>query len=645
MLYNIVGTLLFIIVTWLMGLTLLKTTGLTTKSYTHIHYISIPIGITICAIVATTMYFRIGLSVGAIRIAYGILSLLSIAVLVKKKVDKREVIGLLIIILLFAVMILPGILHGDKYYVHRGNLYDQYYYLSEVIYMSLHKISYGASGIMDAEGAVDVIRGGYNAIMADRPTVPLLCAVLTGKSWGNVFFQAYLFLTVVWSCVFGSVILALQMVTGAVNKKITEKKLYIAAAVLAIAYIWGFYGQIQYDIDAWSQLTSIGSLLAMVCVYFMILSDIINNKEAITAGRYITLLILGAGNFLIYPENTMIQGALLVVVSIIACIIRRTKIPLKTIGVLLTIPILAVAVAAAADFLMVKFSLSQVLSSGSEVRQSWASYFDKYWLGYHTFLAGSDIKAFIKKLVAFWPSIFGMFILTPNYEIRVLPVTIIWLAAVAFVCIGLLMLVVSSAKAFFSNIRQADKEQESFFIIYALVGLLIFAVMMFREKYWSAGKLLLYVSPALFIMLSTPARNWLMHVQNEKIRKKKKNIVYYVSILFVGCQLVFAGMRVYDTAVNADCIGYLGNYPSDQAPVLKQSFPYDFKAEDYIGEEEVAIAIDNTWYQDYIKISLAYEGIYYYAVPDYVFGQPALKDDQPELKEGAVIIQLGDESE
>ena len=52
---------------------------------------------------------------------------------------------------LFSIMILPGVIHGDKYYVHRGNIYDQYFYLAEVVYMSLHDLQYGISEMMEAE--------------------------------------------------------------------------------------------------------------------------------------------------------------------------------------------------------------------------------------------------------------------------------------------------------------------------------------------------------------------------------------------------------------------------------------------------------------------------------------------------------------
>lgn len=99
-------------------------------------------------------------------------------------------------------------------------------------------------------------------------------------------------------------------------------------------------------------------------------------------------------------------------------------------------------------------------------------------------------------------------------------------------------------------------------------------------------------------------------------------------------------MRVYDAVANKDCTGYLGNYPSDQAPYLKQNYPYEFDASAYEDNEVVAICIEDSWYQDYVKLSLAYEGIFYYAVPDTVFNRVIYKEVQQEINEGDIVINI-----
>lgn len=656
MIYNISGTLLFAISAWLTGLGALKACGLTKGRFSNLHFISIPLGVAVCAIISTTMYFALGLSVGAIRIAYAVLAVMGAFILWKTGLDKKELSGLAAILILFGIMMIPGLLHGDKYYVHRGNLYDQYFYMSQVVYMGTHKLSYGLSGIMNAEGAVDVIRHGFNATLIDRPTAPLLCAVLTGKSWGNVFFQAYLLIQLVWASAFGAMMLALEMVTGKVKKALPSKKTTLLLATLTLAFLWGFFGQIQYDMDAWSQMITLGSLLSMACVYFCILPDLLEGRKMLP-GQYMILLLLGAGNFIIYPENTMLLGALLVAVSIAACIARKKTVSPAAVGILVTIPVLAVVIAAITNFNIVKFTLFQISTSTSDVRQSWASYFNQYWLGFHTFIAGSPMTAAVKKLTALLPSIFGMFIITPDYEVRILPVTALWLAFTALVSIGLLVIIGFAVRKSISSLRREETQQEGFFTLIAAGSLILFAVMMAASKFWSAGKLFLYMSPYIFIMISMPFRSWIFNDKEDKIQGNGtesktrtggtiKSVIRWfaigTSVLFLSCQVIFAGMRVYDTMANKDCTGYLGNYPSDQAPYLKEKFRYDFDASQYAGEPIVAINIEDMWYLDYIKISLAYEGIQYYAVPDNVFDRGQLNEVQPSIQQGHRIITLND---
>jgi hypothetical protein len=523
--------------------------------------------------------------------------------------------------------------------------------------MGLHKLSIGTNGFQGVENVADVIQTGFGAINSDRPTAPLLCAVLTSKGVGSLYFQAYLYLTAVWSGVFGSMMLVLQMFSGMMKKKISKRKETIWIAALSIAYVWGFYGQIQYDIDAWSQLTAIAPLLAVTCIYFSNFIAVVNENRQIKPGQYLLLFLTGTGCFIIYPENTIIYGFILAISSLIACILLRKKVPFRTLALVVSLPILILVVAILANGNFLQFVLNQIRTSGSDNRQGWASYFDQYWLGYHKFLAGSLGKEFIKKVAAFFPSIFGMFILTPNYEIRILPITMLWLAFCLLIGIGTLLLLGKTVRTVSSVLRKSEQEQEGLFSLSAFVGLALFLIMMLGSKYWSAGKLLLYISPFIYLIFANPIMiifRYSDHQKNKvknrkrRLKKQERNKLkmvprYYVlavSAIFIGCQFFFAGMRIADAVINQDATGHLHNYPSDQYPNLKQSYAYDFDPNQYLTEEKVAIAVDNTWLQLYMKLSLAFEGISYYAIPDFVFESAQLKENQPMLQEGDVIITL-----
>ena len=650
MIYNYFGTLLFLFIVWAIGLSLLKVSKLSQIGYHNMHYISVPIGIATCAVIASALYLALGCSMELVRVGYAVVAVAAGVVLVWKKVEKREWIGFAVMAGLFSIMILPGVIHGDKYYVHRGNIYDQYFYLAEVVYMSLHDLQYGISEMMEAEYVSDVLVSGYNWIHSDRPVTPLLCASLCGKSWGNVFFQAYLFLMLALSSVFGAMKLAWEMLTektqAVVNKRKKSKKVLpqsqislrrkeLIGSMMALLYVWGFYGQIQYDIDAWSQLVSMSGLVTFACLYFVVLSDLLNGRPALAVGRYLVLLLLGTGLFLMYPENTILHGGIVVVISVVMWLAKRCRISWKTLILLASLPVGIIVIAALIDFSTVEFALIQIDTSGSDVRQSWASYFDRYWLGYHTFAAGEGMGGAVKKLLSFVVSVCGMFMITPDHT-RVSPIVVqLWVLVLAVICVCIIILLLQALRTSFRNAVQMEKR--SMLLGFALIGLAAFGFMVLREKYWSAGKLLLYVSPYLYLLLAEPLGGALLKYEVHS-QKHMRRCMLGVSGLFVACQLLFAGLRIYDTVVNEDCTGYLGNYPSDQAPYLKQTFSYDFEPELYREEDVLAIVVEDPWYQDYVKIALTYEGIAHYAVPDSVFDRPTWKEEQGSLGVGDKVL-------
>lgn len=640
MLYNYLGTMLFIITLWLAGQMVLKYSGLSQSPYKNIHFISIPLGIPICALIADLLYLRMGTSVGIVRIAYGLLALLALIALAKKGISRQEVNGLIGMLVIFNIMLFPALLNGEKYYVHRGNIYDHYFYLSEVVYMSIYKASDMIQGALAGVAVSDVYTFGYNAMNSDRPTAPLLCAVLAGKGWGNLYFQAHLFLLTVWMSVFGSLMLAMEMITRKCKNGVKGIRKQLLMIFLSLLYTWGFWGQIQYDINAWSQLVTMGSLTAFVLIYFIILEELLTGKNALTPGKYMMLLLTGSGLFLIYPENTMLHGAFLVLISILLFIIKNQKICFKTAGIFVSLPVFIVALAALLDFGTVTFALSQIGSSGSDTRQGWASYFDAYWQGYHPLPADSSIKGWIKKTICFLPSLFGMYVITPDFQLTNRWLKWIWAVAIAALGLGILYLLGKYLSKLKLLIQDQTDCQRGMIGAMGYIGLAIFTIMMLCGKYWSAGKLLLYISPYIYLLFLYP----FLDIDNKayigSIRNLCQGVLLAVSVIFVCCQSFYVGMKVYDAAVSRNCTGYLGNYPSDQVPQLKWNYPYEFDAKAYRDNELVAIHIEDGWYQDYVKLSLAYEGISYYAVPDTVFNRYVQKEIQPTLDENDVTITV-----
>lgn len=639
MLVNYLGTLLYLLAVWMLGLAALKLSRLTDKPY-PIHFISFPVGISVCALLANIGYLRLDLSLDGVRLLYAFFALAALVILIWKKVSKKEILGFLALLAIFHIMLLPGLFHGVKYYVHRGNIWDKYFYLSEVVFMGQYKYN------DDISLASEIIQVGKTHVLSDRPTAPLLCAVLTGKSWGNLFFQAYLFIILMWSSIWGAILLMLNMASTCIKKN-ASKMQSVLYGILAAVYIWGFYGQLQYDIDAWSQMVSSAGLIGFASLFFIELKDIFWEQKQFPLKHFFIMLIMGTGLFLIYPENTMIYGALMVLAAVLSFFICRQKVSWKNLCICFSLPVLILLCAKIIDSKTVDFALGQITSSGSDVRQSWAGYFDQYWLGYAPLNRNGSFKSVIKSILNFLPSICGMFFITPQYHAVGIILKYIWMLLMFIVSIGLILLYFHGWKCQHKTVKSSESCLQGYFLQFGLIGILLFFGMVFMGKYWSAGKLLLYISPAFFLVLSLPVLTmidgkWEAQSKKSAWGKMIQRGLLIISSLFVISQFLFGCMRLHDVLVNKDCTGYLGNYPSDQFPSLKESYPYHFNAEKYKDEEMVAILIDNGWYQDYVKLSLAYEGISYYGVPTYQSGYNVLSDSQAVYVEGDTVITVSD---
>lgn len=644
MIFNYIGTVLFIIAAWLTGMAVSRLTGMTDIPCKNMHWISLPVGIAFYAILASVLYFVLGQTTAVIRFCYAFTATAALLFLWWKKIDRSYLISLLSVIVLFTLMAFPGMVRGTRLYVHRGNLWDKEFYLSEVVYMSQHDKNYGSEEILQEEYPSDVLLSGYSAVHSDRPVVPLLCASLTKKSWGDLFFQAYLFIIMVWAAIFCSMMLALELFLEGVNRsgEISQKKSLCFQTFFAAIYVLGFYGQIQYDIDAWSQIVSAGSLLAFFCIYLLIFRELLFEKRTLSLGRYLLLTLTGTGVFLMYPENTMIYGMFLVTVTVIVCLRNKFAISVKEIGKYIAIPAAVLILSYVIHPNTVRFALIQTASAGSAKRQSWASYFDAYWLGWHGVPETESALCTIRKLISLIPSWCGMFMILPDYECS--PVIVFfWTALTVVINLALIALFALAAIRLWKMLSSRDGMIKGCFWLTSILGIITFLAMVFKEKYWSAGKLLLYISPFLFMVLADFTMEIFLSGKIYFTHKKARFLytsALYVSILFVTCQTVFVGMRILNIADNDNCTGYLGTYPSDQKPYLKEKYPYHFDAGNYSDTAPVAIRIKDGWYQDYVKLALTYEGIPYYAVPDSAFGSGRNKEEQPTLNREDTVIKV-----
>ena len=244
-----------------------------------------------------------------------------------------------------------------------------------------------------------------------------------------------------------------------------------------------------------------GSLLGFSCMYFLIFREMLSGEGPVTAARCLSLIIMGAGVFLMYPESTMIFGVIFVLVSIVVCIHNRYRISIREFASFALIPAGATGLALAAHPNTVKFALCQTVTAGSAKRQSWADYFDAYWLGIHEFTETDPVKAAVEKLLSLIPSWCGMYMITPDYEYPGF-VVMIWLLAEALLCAALTGVFLYSLAVLWKKLSRKDQMITGCFLLSAIFGAGIFLIMVLSGKYWSAGKLLLYLMLAGGILSS-----------------------------------------------------------------------------------------------------------------------------------------------
>lgn len=159
MIFNFLGTVLYIIASWLMGIAFLQLTGTLRLNIKNLHYIALPVGILLDAVIAPVIYFGFGQTVEIIRMVYIVLAVVSFCILIRKKVQKNVLFGLMLVLFLFTITAVLGMIKGTKLYVHRGNIWDKEIYLSQVVYMGQYDIN-GIVDVHQKEYPSDVLEYG-----------------------------------------------------------------------------------------------------------------------------------------------------------------------------------------------------------------------------------------------------------------------------------------------------------------------------------------------------------------------------------------------------------------------------------------------------------------------------------------------------
>lgn len=528
---------------------------------------------------------------------------------------------------LFLILLIPGILGKDQYYVYRGNCTDQHTYIEEAVTLSSHAISWYENRTED-EIAIesDVLQRGYDWVVKDRPSAGLMIAMLCRTGKGEIFWVAYLYRMFVQAIIAGSFLYLFYVVKDvmAVENKIQG----LIWAGIAALYCIGFWGQIQYDIDAVSQMSSVAVLMALTAIFFCCLRNLVENK-AFGKAEYVLMLILASAGLALYLESALVHGALYLVTGISMVIWEKKRLRGKAVLALAGIPIGALGILVLVNYRILYFLRLQIVTSVSDGRQEWASYFNAWWLGKHG-IAQEGVLHPVSRLVNFVVSLFGMYNITVDYDT--------FRGAGAWILTGLVTAVgVAMIISLFRCLFIKSFKMVRMLWVLTLTGMAVVIGMIVFGKYWSAGKLLYYVSPYLYAFLALPLL--------EKIHWKSwvEGVALGGAIIMIAANAEMVLERVYDMKVNYACAGYRGNYPSDMIRGLKPMARFEFDTEelddvDGVIIEDLSAVSDHQFYLQYLKVKLTHAHIPFQAVNDIDrYNNPLTISDERQL-EGTVKV-------
>ena len=322
--FETVVALLFLLALWAIGRAILIAVRVDADSW-----LAMPVGLSAAGLVGNALYFAAGLSVHTIQwVLLGVVVSCVLFVL-RRRLPRFEWGQLLAICGLFLVLALPAYVGGEQYYVFRGNHWDHFNYINQSLTILGNQYAAYVNAGPAQFLATDVLAHGL-PFVGLRPAVALVFALMLPGKTGNLHLLAFLYVTVLMSLIFPASCFAWGRIFQGYGRADRSVGL---ALVLSAAYVVGFWGQYLFDINAWSQMSAVSMLLGFVFAYARLLQRLTAAPQTgVTAFLPDVLLamVLAAGAFLFYPENTVAHLVMLSVGTV--SLVRAQTTPARAAG-------------------------------------------------------------------------------------------------------------------------------------------------------------------------------------------------------------------------------------------------------------------------------------------------------------------------
>lgn len=616
MISNFVSIIVMTILFWIVGRFLVNRIIKMDEQFSFAYS---AVGTVVVAVITSILYFRLGMSMMSIAIVMIVIAIITMGVQIKS-IKKRELLQLGIQIGLFLILIIPGLIRGEQYYVYRGNFFDQFIYLSEGI--TTYRFTWHQLAQMDLSKINDVYRFGIDLLHNDRPPVTLVYALLLTGSKGNIFFEAYMYHALFMSMIFQPLYEMVKHITGK----------WWVATVIATGYLFGFYGQIQFDINAWSHICTIALFIVNAYVVMLFFEDAyenrINRNYICNVNILILMNIIMVGGMIYYVENWSIQYVLSCVTILFMCILKKYKVSVKQICAMLTIPVTSIIVSLIACPQVVSFLKNQITSS-IEGKVDYGPYWYNWLFGFWN----TDSIPSLAKIPAVFTSLFGASIYVPAWnKSRIIVMT--W----EFVFSAIVVLLIVNVTARLAKAINGTSIGEQFLSVWFLTCIILGGVLYFKAGHYGFVKYVLYVSPYLWVSATLSIDELVHETKIRKVGVRSVAILSAMSLLLGSLAMV--GLRTLDTAKNKKCYGYSGSYPSDQDPGLKNSHWFKLNLDNIKDAKVVQIEAEFPFYLYYMKLSLLYAGKEYYSNENHVY---YINDDvemeKPDIIDAVITLE------
>ena len=328
----------------------------------------------------------------------------------------------------------------------------------------------------------------------------------------------------------------------------------------ALVFALGFWGQYVFDINSWSQIASIPTVLLMTGLLIHI--AVIPEAPGAPPGRGWRLaaaiaLALASGLYL-YPESVLVFGAAvwpLAILILLAGAIRVRRLSWQAF-----VPLAGVVGAAtvALEAPLLEHITSQIAFGGG-VPVNWWGFFQAFFLGRDNQVGSGPAFA-----VDFGAGLFGLYFATPPDGITpfvavALRVGIV--VTIVSVLVGLVAVVAGRAVGAGSRSLSVEtRAQVAAWIAVCLVMWLLPIYLALKGNYWPAGKAVSYASPMLMTVMALP--------MGFVFTRRMLAPLRWIAAGFVVFQIAQGLGRIH-AATDALGIHYAVPYPSVQGAALK----------------------------------------------------------------------------